>query len=68
MLINPADHIFQARVERQLDQADRNLLYIDEINLLGDDIVDSILDAAAQGSYTVRRGPIAATYRSRFVL
>jgi magnesium chelatase subunit I len=48
--------------------ADRNLLYIDEINLLGDDIVDSILDAAAQGSYTVRRGSIAATYRSRFVL
>ena len=51
-----------------LAQADRNLLYIDEINLLGDDIVDSILDAAAQGSYTVRRGSIAATYRSRFVL
>jgi magnesium chelatase subunit I len=51
-----------------LAQADRNLLYIDEINLLGDDIVDSILDAAAQGSYTVRRGSIAAAYRSRFVL
>ena len=51
-----------------LAQSDRNLLYIDEINLLGDDIIDSILDAAAQGSYTVRRGPIAATYRSRFVL
>jgi magnesium chelatase subunit I len=51
-----------------LAQADRNLLYIDEINLLGDDIIDSILDAAAQGSYTVRRGPLAATYRSRFVL
>jgi magnesium chelatase subunit I len=51
-----------------LAQADRNLLYIDEINLLGDDIVDSILDAAAQGSYTVRRGAVAATYRSRFVL
>lgn len=51
-----------------LAQADRNLLYIDEINLLGDDIIDSILDAAAQGSYTIRRGPIAATYRSRFVL
>jgi magnesium chelatase subunit I len=51
-----------------LAQADRNLLYIDEINLLDDDVVDSILDAAAQGSYTVRRGPIAATYRSRFVL
>ncbi|HKY53752.1 MAG TPA: hypothetical protein VJM08_05560 [Anaerolineales bacterium] len=51
-----------------LAQADNNLLYIDEINLLGDDIIDSILDASAQGSYTVRRGPIVATYRSRFVL
>ena len=51
-----------------LAQADLNLLYIDEINLLGDDIIDSILDAAAQGSYTVRRGPVVATYRSRFVL
>jgi magnesium chelatase subunit I len=51
-----------------LAQADRNLLYIDEINLLGNDIVDAILDAAAQGSYTVRRGPVSATYRARFVL
>jgi len=51
-----------------LAQADRNLLYIDEINLLGDEIMDSILDAAAQGNYTVRRGPISATYRARFVL
>lgn len=51
-----------------LAQADRNLLYIDEINLLGDDSVDAILDAAAQGSYTVRRGPVSATYRARFVL
>ena len=51
-----------------LAQADRNLLYIDEINLLNDEVMDSILDAAAQGNYTVRRGPIAATYRSRFVL
>jgi magnesium chelatase subunit I len=51
-----------------LAQADRNLLYIDEINLLSDDIVDSILDASAQGSYTVRRGPVVAIYHSRFVL
>jgi magnesium chelatase subunit I len=51
-----------------LAQADRNLLYIDEINLLSDDIVDAILDAAAQGTYTVRRGPVSATYRARFVL
>jgi len=51
-----------------LAQADRNLLYVDEVNLLEDEVVDALLDAAAQGSYTVRRGPLAATYWSRFVL
>lgn len=51
-----------------LAQADRNLLYVDEVNLLADDIVDALLDAAAQGSYTVRRGPVSATYASRFLL
>jgi magnesium chelatase subunit I len=51
-----------------LSHADRNLLYVDEVNLLSDDIVNAILDAAAQGSYTVRRGLLAATYRSRFAL
>ncbi|MDH3943073.1 MAG: ATP-binding protein [Anaerolineae bacterium] len=48
--------------------ADRNLLYVDEVNLLSDEVVDAILDAAAQGRYTVRRGPLAATYHSRFTL
>lgn len=57
------------RIQRGiLAQADKNLLYIDEINLLSDEIVDSILDASAQGTYTVRRGPISATYHARFVL
>src|SRR5512136_2863551 len=51
-----------------LSRADRNLLYIDEVNLLSNEIVDAILDAAAQGVYTVRRGPVAATYRARFAL
>lgn len=51
-----------------LAQADRNLLYIDEVNLLKDDVIDAILDAAAQGTYTLRRGPVSATYRSRFLL
>lgn len=51
-----------------LAQADQNLLYIDEINLLNNNIVDSILDAAAQGTYTVRRGSVSATYWARFVL
>ncbi|OGO15759.1 MAG: hypothetical protein A2Z14_01460 [Chloroflexi bacterium RBG_16_48_8] len=51
-----------------LARADRNILYVDEVNLLADDIVDAILDAAAQGNYTVHRGPLSATYRSRFAL
>jgi magnesium chelatase subunit I len=51
-----------------LSHADRNILYIDEVNLLADEIVDAILDAAAQGVYTVRRGPHTATYRARFLL
>jgi magnesium chelatase subunit I len=51
-----------------LTQADLNLLYIDEVNLLDNMIIDAILDAAAQGQYTVRRGPMAATYRSRLTL
>ncbi|MCC6805148.1 MAG: ATP-binding protein [Anaerolineae bacterium] len=59
----------RVRVERGiLARADNNLLYIDEVNLLNDDIVDAILDAAAQGHYTVRRGAMAGTYRARFVL
>lgn len=59
----------RVRLERGiLSRADQNLLYIDEVNLLDDMIVDAILDAAAQGSYTVRRGAMAGTYRSRFVL
>jgi magnesium chelatase subunit I len=51
-----------------LSRADQNLLYIDEVNLLDDVVADAILDAAAQGQFTVRRGPLAATYRSRLVL
>jgi magnesium chelatase subunit I len=57
------------RIDRGLlARADQNLLYVDEVNLLEDSIVDAILDAAAQGTYTVHRGPISATYRARFIL
>jgi magnesium chelatase subunit I len=59
----------RVRLERGiLARADQNILYVDEVNLLDDAIVDAILDAAAAGSYTVRRGPMVGTYRSRFVL
>ena len=59
----------KVRLERGiLAQADNNLLYIDEVNLLDGAVMDAILDAAAQGFYTVRRGPQNLTYRSRFAL
>jgi magnesium chelatase subunit I len=51
-----------------LSRADRNILFVDEVNLLDDEIVDSILDASAQGIFTVHRGPLTATYRSRMAL
>ena len=51
-----------------LSHADNNILFVDEINLLSDEIINAILDAAAAGTYTVRRGPLTATYRSRFIL
>jgi magnesium chelatase subunit I len=59
----------RVRVEKGiLAHADKNILYIDEINLLDNALINAILDAAAQGRYTVHRGPLAATYRARFVL
>ncbi|WP_376793071.1 ATP-binding protein [Thermoflexus sp.] len=51
-----------------LAQADQNVLYVDEVNLLDAEIVNAILDAAALGRCTVRRGPLAATYRARLIL
>lgn len=59
----------RVRLERGLlSQADGHILYIDEVNMLDDQIADAILDAAALGRYTVRRGPNKLTYRSRFLL
>ncbi|MBL8154832.1 MAG: ATP-binding protein [Anaerolineae bacterium] len=69
--INERAAIQQQRVRLEkgiLARADNNILYVDEVNLLADEIVDAILDAAAQGSYTVRRGAMTGTYRARFVL
>lgn len=51
-----------------LSQADQNLLYVDEVNLLSADIINAILDASALGRFTVRRGAISATFHSRLTL
>ena len=51
-----------------LAAANRSILYIDEINLLSDVIVDVLLDAAAQGVVRVKRGQQVIEYPSRFTL
>jgi Mg-chelatase subunit ChlI len=51
-----------------LAEANGNVLYVDEINLLPDHIADDILDAAASGWSTVEREGFSVTHPARFVL
>ena len=51
-----------------LARADGGVLYVDEVNLLPDHIVDLLLDAAASGWVTIERDGISAGEASRFVL
>jgi magnesium chelatase subunit D len=51
-----------------LAQANHNLLYIDEVNLLDDHLVDVLLDAAAMGVNYVEREGVSFSHPSQFVL
>src|SRR6266481_2485232 len=51
-----------------LAEANRNILYVDEVNLLDDHIVDVLLDAAAMGVNTVEREGVSVSHPSRFIL
>lgn len=51
-----------------LARADGGVLYVDEINLLGDHLVDALLDAAAAGEVTVERDGVSAVEDARFLL
>lgn len=51
-----------------LGKANRNILYIDEVNLLPDYLVDVILDAAATGWNTVEREGISYSHPAEFIL
>jgi magnesium chelatase subunit I len=69
--INERVALEQSRVlleEGVLARAHRNLLYVDEINLLEPRVADAILDAAAQGRTLVRRGAMTRLYPTQFVL
>jgi magnesium chelatase subunit D len=51
-----------------LARAHRGFLYVDEVNLLPDHLVDVILDAAAEGANAVEREGLSFSHPSRFVL
>ena len=51
-----------------LAAANRGILYIDEVNLLPDHLVDGLLDAAATGIYRLEREGLSLAYPARFVL
>lgn len=51
-----------------LAQANRGLLYVDEVNLLDDHLVDVLLDSAASGWNTVEREGISIRHPAQFVL
>lgn len=51
-----------------LARANRNILYVDEVNLLDDHVVDVLLDSAAMGVNTVEREGVSYTHPAQFIL
>lgn len=64
-MVKSGDKAFQPGL---LAEANRNILYVDEVNLLEDHIVDVLLDAAAMGVNRVERESVSYAHPSRFVL
>jgi magnesium chelatase subunit I len=54
--------------QTQLVPLRRGLLYIDEVNLLDDSLVDVVLDSAAGGWNTVEREGISLTHPAKFIM
>jgi Mg-chelatase subunit ChlI len=63
--IQRGERHFEAGV---LAAANRGILYVDEVNLLDDHVVDLLLDSAAMGVNVVEREGISFTHPARFIL
>lgn len=63
--IKKGEKIFEPGI---LAQSNRGILYIDEINLLDDHIVDLLLDSAAMGVNTVEREGVSYSHPANFIL
>ncbi|KAA8965435.1 VWA domain-containing protein [Mycobacterium sp.] len=64
-VLRDGEHAFSPGL---LARAHGGVLYVDEVNLLPDHLVDLLLDAAAMGRVHVERDGISHSYDSRFVL
>ncbi|MBQ2451388.1 MAG: AAA family ATPase [Lachnospiraceae bacterium] len=65
LAIKKGEKVFEPGI---LAEANGNILYVDEINLLDDHIVDVLLDSAAMGINTVEREGVSYSHPAKFVL
>lgn len=49
-------------------KANRGILYVDEVNLLDDGLVDVVLDSAASGLNTVEREGVSIVHPAKFIM
>lgn len=64
-VLRDGEHAFSPGL---LSRAHRGVLYVDEINLLHDHLVDILLDAAAMGRVHIERDGVSHSHEARFVL
>lgn len=64
-IFSSGDHYYEPGI---LARANRGLLYVDEINLLDDHLVDILLDSAASGWNTVEREGVSIKHPAQFIL
>lgn len=64
-VLRDGEHAFSPGL---LARAHRGVLYVDEVNLLHDHLVDVLLDAAAMGRVHIERDGVSHTHEARFVL